>query len=350
MLKRLLVILGLSPSLALAQGLTTLAPGATGGGKVLWSAPFSTAGCYASGQTAGASSAISITRTTKGTYVAVDGTTVVECQNNEFRVAPDGLLVEPARSSYALQSATHPKAAEATGAVPVGACVAWHDGTGTMTLATGAATVTGLSCTAVAAGTLCPFTVTVTGTMALTTTAGTTHAQIECPGAFRTSRIVTAGTAVARNADAISATVPAVSVNKWCVAGTFKPQEGRAWVDGGYLWEFGTYSQANDVSVSSGNVLALDTYDATPARKLYSLASTAAGTHRRITCYNAGSWSMYDDGVALSLSPSGAGTGVVGTLSTTLHIGRSSTANTSFGGFIKNLSIWKASKAKEVKP
>jgi hypothetical protein len=78
-----------------------------------------------------------------------------------------------------------------------------------MTIANGTATTTGLSCTAVAPGTLCTFTVTVAGTMAVTTAAGVTHAQIECPGSYRTSQINTAGTAVARNADAISATAPA---------------------------------------------------------------------------------------------------------------------------------------------
>ena len=94
---RLLALL-LLIGVAQAQGLSPNAPGVTGGGKVLWAAPFSTPGCYASGQTAGASSAIAITRTTSATYV--DGAGAIQtCTTWQFRVAPDGLLVEPARTN-----------------------------------------------------------------------------------------------------------------------------------------------------------------------------------------------------------------------------------------------------------
>jgi hypothetical protein len=344
---KLLPLLLLLPLAAHGQGLTTLAPGATGGGKVLWSAPFSTAGCYASGQTAGASSAIAITRATNATYVDGNGD-VQTCTTGQFRVAPDGLLVEPARTQYALQSATHPKAAEATGTVPTGACVAWHDGTGTMTLAAGTATVTGLSCTTVAAGTLCPFTVTLTGTMALTTTAGTTHAQVECTGSYRTSRIVTTTTALARNADVVSATVPAVP-SKWCIAVTAKPGSGTAWTiypNLSYIWTLGSISGANSAGVGflAPSRTFLDHYSSVPTeRYVASGATPSAGANRFIGCSIAGDLNLSVAGVNYG-TDSGAGSGTFGTSPTTFYF------NPSVGGvqvatFLKDLRMYKISKS-----
>ena len=99
---RLLSLL-LLVGLAHAQGLTTNAPGVTGGGKVLWQAPFSVPGCYATTSTAGASSAIAITRATSATVALTsDPSALTTCAASEFRVGYDGLLVEPERTNYAL--------------------------------------------------------------------------------------------------------------------------------------------------------------------------------------------------------------------------------------------------------
>ena len=106
-LKRTALLLLLVPTLALSQGLTPLAPGATGGGKVLWAAPFSTPGCYASGQTAGASSAISITRATTATVALTsDPSVLTTCASGEFRVGYEGLWTEGQSTNHALQSNT----------------------------------------------------------------------------------------------------------------------------------------------------------------------------------------------------------------------------------------------------
>ena len=155
------------------------------GSNVLANFPFTTPGCYASGSALG----------TKGQTVTVTRATVKQCEtssgvwtqcgNNAACVEASGLLVEPARYNYALNSATHPKTTEASGSLGTGAHIAWHAGTGTMTIAAGTATVTGLSCAGVAVGTSCTFTVTVAGTMAITTEAGATHVDASVLGIGR---------------------------------------------------------------------------------------------------------------------------------------------------------------------
>jgi hypothetical protein len=284
-------------------------------------------------------SALAVTRTTNATYENPAGT-VWTAAPGVARITTDGLLVEPARTNYALQSATHPKAAEATGAVPVGACVAWHDGTGTMTLAAGTATVTGLSCTTVAAGTLCPFTVTLTGTMALTTTAGTTHAQVECAGSFRTSRIVTTTTALARNADAVTATVPAVPA-KFSVAGTFKKGNGAPWTSG-TPWSLGTAAGANSASLTMGAAnLVFTLIDGSIASKTCTVTAPgyAAGSSQALTAKDlAGTMSLTG-----GCTQAGAGSGQFGTAPTTLYLGQTS-AGDQFSGFIKSLTLNKVTK------
>jgi hypothetical protein len=98
-------VINLLLALAISQGLNTLAPGQVAGGRVLWSAPFATPGCYASGQAAGASSAITAVRASTATYIDAAGN-LQTCQNNEFRVDPDGLVAEPARVNEIRQSNT----------------------------------------------------------------------------------------------------------------------------------------------------------------------------------------------------------------------------------------------------
>jgi hypothetical protein len=350
-MKNLALLLLLAAPVAVhAQGLSLTAPGQSSGGKALWQAPFATPGCYASGQTAGASSAISITRTTKGTVLS--GGSIVECNAGEFRVADtNGLLVEPARTQYVLNSGTHPKSAQATGTISAQACVGWHTGVGNMTIAAGTATATGLSCSAVAPGTLCTFTVTVAGTMLVTTDAGVTHAQIECPGSYKTSQINSAGTSTARNADQISATVPAVPANKWCWALTALPEEGRAWstlTNANWLLILGTNGvSANDITWDTTRVLVRDSSGGVTIFTNSAHASNTA--HRLVSCLNTGVITMSSDGTAVSLTKTGAGTGIQTTNSTTLRFGADNAGGNSFGGFIKNVSLWKASKTKEVK-
>jgi hypothetical protein len=340
-MKNLALLLLLAAPVAVhAQGLSLTAPGQSSGGRVLWQAPFATPGCYASGQTAGASSAISITRTTSATYIDGGGA-IQTCTSGQFRVAPDGLLVEPARTQFIINNTTHPKTGEATGSITAQACVGWHEGTGTMTIAAGTATVTGLSCTTVAAGTLCPFTVTVAGTMAVTTTTGTTRAQIECPGSYRTSFITTAGTATARNADQISATVPSITSGKWCLATTASLLAGTTWAaqDGASarMWSMGANGATNTQSLRPAF---LDTYDGTPTRKYWSWTpSAAAGTIpiRYMACSTGPA--VYRDGIAVTLTPGGTGVPTFTPTPTTLYIGQRDGGTFTHSGYLSNIKL-----------
>ena len=336
-------LVALLPSLAFAQGLSLTRPGATGGGKVLWSAAFGTPGCYASGQTAGASSAIAITRTTSATYVDGNGD-VQTCAAGQFRVAPDGLLVEPARTNYVLQSTTHPKAAEATGTLPTGLYYARHTGGGTMTIAAGTATITGLSCTTVAVGTPCTFTVTVTGTAAITTTAGATRAQIEL-GAFGTSWIDTTTTALARNQDTVTATIPSVP-SKWCVAATAMPVEQTAWGSLGAIriWATGG-TGANSSYIDTGGLTVID---AAAATRIAGYTFPASGSVRLIGCSTAGVLSLSATAGTVG-ALSGAGTGILGTPGTTLFFGNNVISNRSISGYLKDIRIYKVTKAKDAR-
>jgi hypothetical protein len=292
------------------------------------------------------SSALAVTRTTNATYVGVDGQTVWTAAPGVARITGDGLLVEPARQNVVLNSTTHPKAAEATASIGTGLFQARHAGAGTMTLVAGSATVTGLSCTAVAAGTVCTGTVTVAGTLSITTTAGTTRAQVEL-GAYPSSWIDTAGTAVNRNADQVSATVPAVP-SKWCVAVTAKTV-GQAWPNAGntYIWSMGVTGAANSVRLDDSTYLHRDSV---PNLRYYSHAAFAAGADRLVACNTSGVMTLTQNGTPMTLTPLGeTGTGLFSPAPTTLNFGDSGGGTTSLGGYLKNLKICVAKSAKECK-
>jgi hypothetical protein len=334
---RLLALL-LLVGVAQAQGLTQFAPGQVSGGKAVATFGFATPGCYASG-----TSGVNITRATVATYV--DGSSNVQtCASGEYRVSPDGIVVEPSRSNYVLNATTHAKSTEATGTLPAGACVGWHDGTGNMTIAAGTATVTGLSCAAVAPGTLCTFTVTVGGTMAITTAAGVTRAQIECTGSYRTSFIPTAGAPVTRNADAVTVTIPSLSP-KWCIAGTWKALTS-SWVNAMRPWSLGT--NANSAYLSG---VYFGIFDATITQKYlgtYTTPTTGVA-HRIIACSVSGTMSLSIDGSLSGAAVTGS-TGIIATPPTTLSVGSDSGGANQFSGAIKDLQVWKiSSKASEAR-
>lgn len=342
---RYLALALLLPSLASAQGLTTLAPGQAGAGKVLWSKSFGTVGCFASG-----TDGIAITRATAATYW--DGAATQSCAAGSYRVEADGLLVEPIRSNFVLSSTTHPKTGEATASVGTGLFQARHQGTGTMTLVAGTATVTGLSCTAVAAGTVCTGTVTVAGTLAITTTPGTTRAQVET-GAYPTSWIdnASAVSAAVRNADQVSATVPSVP-SKWCIAVTATPYLARAWQTGAsWVWTLGTFAGANSATfLEQGvNTARLRVFDSSAAAKTgISPALTPSVVHRFVSCDTAGSLSMAIDGAAVTLTAADAGTGIMATSPTTFYLGAAG-ASGYYGGYLKSFKICSAKSWRECK-
>jgi len=270
-----------------------------GGSNVLAWFPFSTTGCWPTGSAMGTKGqTITVSRTGTATYANAAGT-IATCQANEARVGCDptnlavcGLLVEPARTNYVLNSATHPKTTEATGSLSTGAHVAWHVGTDPMSVTTGTAVATGLSCSSVSAGTVCAFTVTSAGTMLITTGAGVTHAQIE-NGTYRTSQIATAGTATARSADAISIANPLAATNPatWCVEGTYAPAEA-SWAGGQfYLWSIGAAGSSPSAWAGKGTGVAIvsSNYKNSAGTTIGSGNATASGVPCRIQTERIGS-------------------------------------------------------------
>ena len=358
---RKLFLLALLPSLAWGQAITPAGAAISGvrpainhgaGSSLALSLPFSTPGCYASGSAMGTKGeAVSITRASAATYQDASGT-VYTCAAGYMRVGCDygfsglcGLLVEEARTNYALASATHPKSAEATASLPTGSYVAWHAGTGTLTLAAGTATVTGLSCSAVSAGTLCSFTVTAAGTMAITTTSGTTHVQVE-PGTFRTSRIDTTTAAVARAADVVTVTNPLTNPARWCVQGTYLLEYGRAWtlvVACTGLFAFGANEWANNTvrSYAAPNDSTLQAYViVSGAETTYSAPYTlAAGSPHTLQASYSGSASWRADGTTLTTTPNGSG-GVPSAVQSAVVLG--ATPSTLLNGYLQNFRVYRS--------
>lgn len=191
----------------------TIAPARTFAPGVQLQFEFDTPGDYPNGTLALGTAPLSVTRSSVATYENPPGT-IVTAAANRARVEVAGLLVEGPGTNYALNSGTHPKTNEATavlGNAFANTWVAWHAGTGTLTVTAGTLAVTGgLPCTALAAGTPCVFTTGAgaSGTMLLTTTAGTTRVQVEF-GGHATSYVASAGTAAVRQPDQITAAAPA---------------------------------------------------------------------------------------------------------------------------------------------
>jgi hypothetical protein len=380
-------------------------------------------------------SPLSVTRASNATYENPAGT-VWTAAPGVARITTDGLLVEPARTNYALQSNTMstgtaatspwsllPTATVATVAgAPMGgtwaevtstsssgvlyispatvaagttqtafcvwmakasgtgsaglyfssslsapaACACRRSGTGTCT-ATSAidrclASVADLGATPER---LCVLTTDAASTNAYigfvpgahNVSTGTTRfsgAQLEI-GTYPTSLIVTAGTAVQRNADAISATVPAVP-SKWCIAVTAKPEEGRAWGsnNGGQLWSTypggaaNNYTRLSESSVSGGTAESR-TADPGGGTRTTAFVMTGSG-HRLIQCATGPALSLSVDGV-LGGAATGAGTGITAwsNVSNVLYLGTQNGTGAEFGGYLKNLKICSAKKPGECK-
>lgn len=264
------------------------------------------------------------------------------------RITTQGMLIERASTNYVLNNRTHPKTAEATGSITATqACVGWHEGTGTMTIANGTATTTGLSCTAVSPGTLCTFNVTVTGTMAITTSAGTvTKAQIECPGSTKTSEIPTPGTATARNADV--ATVPTtsgLSPSRWCVEVVGTPYtvwNSRAGTQ--LLWNTYAGALANSTWLNVSNTsVAFPVYDSAGVVKTQTFTHGFGATstpHRFSAANSNGTLALRVDGASVG-TVSGAGTGVQTAFLGTLTLG-SQSGLYYHDGYLRDLRIYRS--------
>ena len=176
---------------------------------------------------------------------------------------------------------------------------------------------------------------------------GTTRfsgAQLEV-STYPTSLIVTTTTATARNADAISATVPAVPSKGWCISGNWKPTSG-AWPNALSLWTLGdTYNAANRAS-SWGNS-SLYIVDAASGVKDLGDYTDPVSPWKIVTCNANGSLSLSVNGVLVDSTSTGAGTGILTTPATTLHLGAQASAGTISDWYIKNVKVWSARTTKE---
>jgi hypothetical protein len=170
-------------------------------------------------------------------------------------------------------------------------------------------------------------------------------AQLEV-GTYPTSLIVTTSTATARNADAVSATVPSVPSAGWCIAGTFKPTSG-AWPNALSLWTLGdTYNAANRAS-SWGNSALYIVDAASGVKDLGDFAVDPVSPWRIVTCNKLGSLSAAVNGILVDSTSTGAGTGILTTPATTLHFGAQASGGTISDWYIKGVKVCKASKTKE---
>ena len=165
-------------------------------------------------------------------------------------------------------------------------------------------------------------------------------------GTYPTSHVVTTTTAMARNADAVTATVPAVPT-KWCVAVTAAPGSGTAWTiypNLSYLWTLGVLSTANSVGIGflASSRTFLDHYSASPTAEKYiaSGATPSAGAHRFIGCSTSGVLSLKVDANAYSTA-SGTGTGLFTTAPTTLSFSPLF-STTQIASLLKNVRVCNA--------
>lgn len=124
---------------------------------------------------------------------------VTEAQGAAINPEMIYLLVEPAATNYAMNSSV--PATHTTGSLPIGAYVCWIEGTGSVAVTAGTATLTGNG--TATAGTPDTFNVTVAGTITLTVTGTVTFLQVE-GGSVPTSRIYTTTAAVTRAADTLA--------------------------------------------------------------------------------------------------------------------------------------------------
>jgi hypothetical protein len=164
-------------------------------------------------------------------------------------------------------------------------------------------------------------------------------AQLEV-GTYPTSLIVSTSTSVARNQDAVSATVPSLPA-KFSVAGTFKKNTGAPWTSG-TPWSLGTAAGANSANLTMGAAnLVFTLIDGSTASKTCTVTAPgyAAGSSNALTAKGlAGTLSLTG-----GCTQAGAGTGQFGTAPTTLYLGATS-AGDQFGGFVKGLTLNKVTK------
>jgi lysophospholipase L1-like esterase len=269
---------------------------------------------------------------------------------NSLAVGPEGAIGEPAKTQYLLDNCLAP-ASQAV-SLTAGTYVAWVAGTGSMALAVGTATATGLPCTAIATRP-CRFTVTAegAGTVAATVTGTLTHQAIES-GWFQTSKICCAGTSCNRAAGHQIALTSPASARPWCIAVAYTPPPFASYSAPcvqRYLWTLGSWQGPNSADIQFGGCDDKHIYfavrdSAGTAKNLYPGHDLVPGSRLDLlACVDgSGAQSLWVNGTLFNASnspTSGTGTNVFASFPATLYLlGRDSTSGQA-GGSAKEVRI-----------
>lgn len=173
--------------------------------------------------------------------------------------------------------------------------------------------------------------------------------QFEQGSPYATSYIATAGTAVARTADAVSAVNPLASINpgSWCTEATATPENTRAWSPGVDNFPFVAGYGANGATNTSRYFTASGSnsffvHDASGTSKSIVVADgfAAGSTHKIAFGASAGSLKLLHDGVSVG-SETGVGTGLITTWPASVTVGAPSDGTHFFGGWIRDFKVWR---------
>jgi hypothetical protein len=297
--------------------------------------PFAPPGCYASGSPLGSKGEIlSATRADAGRIVVSGGEQA--CAANQARVGVQGLLAEPAVTQHLTSNCSSP--ATQTVTLPIGTFTAWLEGGGSMALAAGTASTSGLPCAASGSAMSCTFTVTAGGTVTATIS-GTVPRAFLHSGAYRMSPVCGAARAIDH---IVTATAPLDSSElSWCIGGAFAPVYGRAWDASGAVNSYLVGTENASIYTYSGSIR-LDTWDGVATKQIACSPGTgvpafAVGSRHEIWgCGDNGTLSIWVDGTKCNTATSFTGSGRPAILSA-MHFGTNSSGASAFGGFTANV-------------
>lgn len=164
-------------------------------------------------------------------------------------------------------------------------------------------------------------------------------------GAFATSYIPTAGTAVQRLADVVSIATPAAwnIATSWYATATVTPENSRVWGTTAYAFALGTNAAANTFSTYDAAAIL---YDNTATSLVYNLGTMPippyTGTKLTV-CDGTVPIGVYVSGV-LKTPSGGVGTGVLSSRPETLYLGAKSDGTNQFNGNISKIQIGRGCK------
>jgi hypothetical protein len=172
-------------------------------------------------------------------------------------------------------------------------------------------------------------------------------AQAEISQSWASSYIQTAGASATRDADIVSVAnpYPSGSVN-FAIGCTLQPMAGKAWNTSAtrFGWCLGEYGSANTAAcfVDGAANVRLQVTDNASGTKTGTVSQSFASSsqHRIVQTLTGSTQACYLDGVAQSVSMSGAGTGALSTMRSTLWLGGTDSSNQCFG-WLQNFKVGK---------